>query len=44
MEEVGRGGMGERSLFVLDAARPDEVPAAVPVPGPHFVCLLACEE
>lgn len=41
MEEVGRGGMGERSLFVLDAAHPDDIPAALPVPGPYFVCLLA---
>jgi hypothetical protein len=41
MDEVGRGGIGERSLFVLDVVDPDGVPATVPVPGPHFVCLLA---
>src|SRR5947208_1034072 len=33
--------MGERSLFVLDVARPDDVPTPITVPGPHFVCLLA---
>jgi len=41
MEANGRGGIGERALFVLDVADAEDIPAAVPVPGPHFVCLLA---
>lgn len=41
MDTVGRGGIGERSLLVLEAARPEDVPARGLVPGPHFVCLLA---
>ncbi len=32
--------MSGRSLFVLDAARPDDIPTALEVDGP-FVCLLA---
>jgi len=41
MDEVGRCGLTGRPLFVLVAACPDDVPAALPVPGPYFVCLLA---
>ena len=41
MDEVARGGMGERSLFVLDAASPVGIPTALAMPGPYFVCLLA---
>jgi len=41
MDKIGRGGMGERSLFVLEAASPDDIPAGILMPGQHFVCLLA---
>src|SRR5687768_14637869 len=41
MDEVGRDTITDRPLFVIDAARPDDIPAELPVPGPHFVCLLA---
>jgi len=41
MEELGRGGMGERSLFVLYVSNPDDIPATFAVSGPYFVCLLA---
>src|SRR5262245_60230752 len=41
MEEVGREATSERTLFVLDVPRPDDIPAVIPVSGPYFVCLLA---
>jgi len=41
MEEFGRDEVTGRPLFVLGAAVPDDIPAALPVPGPYFVCLLA---
>jgi hypothetical protein len=41
MEEVGRESTSERTLFVLDVPRPDDISAVIPVPGPYFVCLLA---
>lgn len=41
MEEFGREATSGRTLFVLDLARPGDIPAALPVPGAYFVCLLA---
>ena len=41
VNEVGRDGVTGRPLFLLDAATLDDIPAALAVPGPHFVCLLA---
>ena len=41
MEEVGRNGVTGRPLYVLDAAGPDDIPAALPVSGPYLICLLA---
>jgi hypothetical protein len=41
MDEVGRDAVTGRELFVLDAARPDDIPGALPAPGPCAVCLLA---
>jgi hypothetical protein len=42
LERIGWDQVAERSLFVLDAARPDDVPAVLAVEG-QFVCLLACD-
>jgi hypothetical protein len=41
MEELGRGGLGNRSLYVLDIPHPDDVPATLALPSRDFVCLLA---
>src|SRR5687767_14265875 len=41
MEWVGHETMCSRRLFLIDAAGPDDIPAALAVTGPHFVCLLA---
>ena len=41
MDEVGRDEVTGRPLFVVSAATPDDIPASLPVPSPHFVCLLA---
>lgn len=41
IEQVGREGTSGRTLFVLDASCPDDIPTALPVPSPYFVCLLA---
>jgi hypothetical protein len=38
---VGRDDVSGRELFVLDAARPDEVLLAALAAGPYFACLLA---
>jgi len=41
IEDLGREGTSGRTLFVLDLPRSDDIPAALPVSGPYFVCLLA---
>jgi len=41
MKEVGREAASGRRLFALDVAIPDDIPAAFPLPGPYFICLLA---
>ncbi len=41
MEKVGCDEVTGRSLFVLDAASSNDIPAVLPLPCPYFVCLLA---
>ncbi len=41
MEQLGRGGLGERSLFVLDVSKPDDIPTTLAMADQYFVCLLA---
>jgi hypothetical protein len=41
MEVLGRGGIGERSMFLLDVSNADDIPAIFAVADKYFVCLLA---
>lgn len=38
---VGFGGTCNRELFVIEAGGPEDVPALLSLPGPHFACLVA---
>ncbi len=41
MDAIGRDEITGRSLFVLEAAEPSDIPASVSFPSAYFVCLLA---
>lgn len=41
IESHGLERSSNRSLFVIEADRPEDVPSEIDVPGPNFVCFLA---
>jgi hypothetical protein len=41
IEFFGIERKSNRSLFVIEADRPEDVPSEIDVPGPNFVCFLA---
>lgn len=43
IERFGADGVSGRELSVLELPDPGSLPESLEVPGPHFICLVACD-